>query len=270
MSDRDPLLNVANSSGFPLQIAVEHLVHETSNVHGWTVCYVEHAWVNRADNHNGFIDIVLQDRNRTSILVVECKRVRDSTWLFLRSDGTNKERLHCKSWVSRYAEGRMKYFGWHDLVANPPSTEAVFCAVRGQSANEPKPMIERVASELVSSTEALAWEEKDFRPDLQDNIRFYFNVIVTTAELKVGRFSPDQISLADGALKAAEFSQVPFVRFRKQLSLRSDPLTPEDFGGGNPSRAKENTVFVVNAESLTTFLSSFEIQNDSANQFIQG
>lgn len=267
MSERDSLLADANNSGFPLQVAVEYLVGETTSDHGWRVQYAEHAWTNRGDERSGFIDLVLRDQYQTSSIVIECKRVRHTSWLFMRADGTDKARRHCKSWVSRYAEGRMKYFGWHDLTLEPRCVEAMYCTTRGQAGA--KPMLERIAAEVVPSTEALAWEEKDYRPEAMDHVRFYFSAIVTTAELKVCRFSPQQISLTAGEIDNAEFTTVPYVRFRKQLSPRNEPFTVQDYtSGNNPVRRKEHTVFVVNSASLSDFLAGFEIDNDSARQFI--
>ena len=187
----DPdLLKIANDSGFPLQIAVEHQVTATTASHGWRVRYIEHSWINRQGDQSGFIDLVLQDRYGTTFLVVECKRVREATWLFLRSDGADKQRSHSKSWISHYANGVMESFGWGDLAIDPPSYEALFCATRGQSANDKRTMLERIGGELISATAALALEEKDFRPQVEVSIRFYFNVVVTTADLKVAKFSP--------------------------------------------------------------------------------
>jgi hypothetical protein len=229
MTHDSDLLKIANDSGFPLQIAVEHQVTGTTVSHGWRVRYVEHSWSNRFDGQSGFIDLVLQDRYGTTFLVVECKRVRESTWLFLRPDGANKERRHSKSWITHYSEGAMKSFGWGDLAVDPPCHEALFCATRGQSTNDKRTMLERIGGELISATEALAIEEKDFRPKTEVPIRFYFNVIVTTADLKVAKFLPNDISLSDGTLGSAEFEDVPYVRLRKQMSVRQTLLTPDDF-----------------------------------------
>jgi len=263
MTQRNSPLDDVNRSGFPLQIAVEHLVKQTTQNHGWTVPYIEHAWFNRADNRNGFIDLVLRDRNKTSTLVVECKRVRDSNWLFMRSDGTDTGRRHCKSWVSRYKSGSMKFFGWHDLATEPTTVEAMYCIQA-----DGKQLIERIAAEVISSTEALAWEEKDYHPELTDHVSFYFSAIVTTAELKVCCFSPELISLKDGAIPEADFKPVPWVRFRKQLSSRLKAFTPQDYSSGNdPTKEKEHTVFVLNAEALKDFLSAFDIDDASVNKF---
>ena len=159
----------------------------------------------------------------------------------------------------------MKYFGWYDLVVDPPTLEALYCTVRGQS--DSAPMLERIASEVVSSTEALALEEKDYRRTT-DSIQFYFNAIVTTADLKVCKFTPDDISLKDGSIGNADFVPVPFLRFRKQLSSRGELFTPEDFASGeDPSKRKEHTVWIINSQSLTDFLAALEIESQSANKF---
>lgn len=268
MPERDPALDVANASGFPLQVALEHVVRKTKDQHHWTVRYVEHSWRNRADDKSGFIDLVLRNHYGTQTLVVECKRVRDAAWLFLRSDGTSQPRRHYKTWISRYVEGSMKYFGWHDIAVDPPTAEVLYCTVRGQS--DSAPMLERIAADVVSSTEALALEEKDYRRQ-GSSIQFYFNAIVTTAELKICKFSPDNISLADGSISSADFETVPFLRFRKQLSSRGDLFTPEDFASGeDPSKRKEHTVWIINSQSLVDFLVSLEIESNSANEFASG
>jgi hypothetical protein len=261
-------LKIANDSGFPLQIAIERAVTETSKSHGWKVRYVEHAWANPTDQESGFIDLVLQDQYRTSFLVVECKRVRHATWLFMHSSGEAKPRLHTKSWVSHYAAGQMAHFGWYDIAINPASPEALFCAVRGQSATDRSTLLERVGSEVTSATEALAEKERDLRLANQETIRLYFSVIVTTAEIAVAKFDPASISLTDGTLPAAEFESVPFVRFRKQLSTRPISLSPKDYDNATDvSYLSENTVFVVRADALTQFLADFDVSNDSLRRF---
>lgn len=266
MTERNPLLSVVNASGFPLQIAVEHMVRATRSVHGWDVRYVEHSWLNRINGRSGFIDLVLCNQYGTSSLVVECKRVRDTAWVFMSPDGSDKSRGHCKSWIRRYSGGSMTYFGWQDLVVSPATAEASYCTVRGQT--DSSPMLERVASELVLATEALANEERDYRPNYE-NIHFYFNIIVTTAELMVCSFDPAVISLANGSLETADFKAVPYIRFRKQLTANGELFTPDDYATGmDPSKRKEHTVFVVNSSSLADFLTNFDINNDRIRPFI--
>jgi hypothetical protein len=269
MTSNDNLLKIANDSGFPLQIAIQHQVEQASAGHGWSVRYAEHAWSNSSQEQSGFIDLVLQNRDETAFLVVECKRVREATWLFLRQDGLNKVRRHAKAWVSHCADdGKIKIFSWEDIAIDPPSYEGQFCAVRGQSINEKNLMLERIGGDLISATEALANEERDFRANGW-SARFYFNVIVTTADLKVAKFSPGDITLVDGTLANAEFEDVPFVRVRKQMLSRDARLTADDYKQRRRvSYSKESTVFIVRAESMVDFIGQFEVPEDSLRQFV--
>ena len=115
----------------------------------------------------------------------------------------------------------------------------------------------------MSATEALAQEERDFRSENQETLRFYFNVVVTTADLKIATFSPSETSLSDGKLTNAEVEDAPFVRFRKELSTRTTALSPEDFKSGVKSPdVKENTMLVVRATEILQFLSGFELSDD--------
>lgn len=266
MADKDPHTRVLNESGFPLQIAIEHLVESTAPG-DWHIRYSEHAWRSQNDVQAGFIDLVLQNRYNTAVMVVECKRVRDADWLFFSSTGTPSSRAHCKGWVSCYRENSFKFFGWEDVRVDPPTPEASFCVIRGQDVNGRRSMLERVASEVVASTEAIALQEKLLHlPPSSKQFRMYFNVIVTTASLLVAEFEPANISLAEGILDDAKFIEVPFLRFRKQLM---DALTPVDFmdyQNGNVARSRESTVFIVNAEHFAEFLREFEVSG--AQRFI--
>jgi hypothetical protein len=245
MAEDTDALKIANDSGFPLQIAVKHQVESSSAQHGWKVRYTEHAWVNRADDQSGFIDLVLLG-SQGMHLVLECKRAKDQSWVFLPDDGKVITRRQAKFWVSRYADGRMQFYGWHDRWVDPTSPVALYCSVRGQPDDGRMPMLERICGKLISATEALAAEHRDYRRDPQPSLQFYFNVIVTTAELKIAQFDPGTISLADGMLPGADIRPIPFVRFRKQMSLRERHFSPDDFAAGvKPDEAKEHTVFVV-------------------------
>jgi hypothetical protein len=252
-------LDIANASGFPLQIAVEELVRVTENQHHWKVLHREHAW--STGESSGFIDLVLTNSPGTYYLAVECKRVRDASWIFLPWNGEAQPRRHVNAWVS-YHNGKLTYprlFGWHDLAGEPSCPEGTFCALKGQDSSGQRSLLERVGGELVQSTEAFAEERRDFRPRQGDDLKVYACVIVTTARLAVARFKPEAISLADGTLTddKVTFEEVPFIRFRKQLAARDIALTSKDYEG-HRVWARENTVFVVRADALVDFLTAFE------------
>ena len=182
MATDSDALRVVNSSGFPLQIAVQNAVESAQSP--WKIVHKEHAWRNSLDGGSGFIDLVVQHHQTQDSVVVECKRVQDSTWFFLNHDGSAVERRQCKVWATYFEAGSLKHLGWTDISVQPRTPQAQFCCVRGQSSNGGNTFLEKVASELVSSTEALAMEERNYPHFLVDQPRLFFNVIVTTAELE--------------------------------------------------------------------------------------
>jgi hypothetical protein len=265
---KDPLA-MANESGFPLQIAIQNLIKQNSHQNKWDVRYTEHSWVNSVDGQSGFIDLVLEKKDQNIFLVVECKRVRDAVWLFMNSRGDVEDKLRAKTWISAL-DIPDPTFGWNDVQVYPILPEVEFCTVAGQAANDKTTMLERVCGGLISSTEAFAREQRDFRyrssnpndiGSFYKTDRCYFNVILTTAVLKVAKFSPEKISLVDGTLSDdTEFTEFPFLRFRKQMSLSSRNLTFEDYARQlDVSKDKENTVFIVNADNLLQFLNQFSV-----------
>jgi len=264
----EKLTEFVNQSGFPLQIAIQSLVSRTVSQHGWRVLYQEHSWINRADGSSGFLDLVLENRYGTSVLLVECKRVLETVWTFLLPGPRITSRRHAKAWVTRHGGGNFNWFDWFDLALDPQAPESAFCVVPGQDSRA-RPMLERVGAELVSATEGVAEEERLLKSKLPDSLRMYFSVIVTTAKLSVCVFDADMVSLSDGMLSDAQFHEAPYVRFRKQLSTRVPNI---DQANGDSTRllakAKEHTVFVVNSEALLTFLSGFEVDNSSLRSLV--
>ena len=189
----EKLKQVVNSSGFPLQIGIEHFVKKTSDGHGWKVLYKEHSWKNPNSNNSGFIDLVLVDELGTSIMVVECKRVQNTNWIFLLPSERQKRRRHARAWVSRSnGDDNVKFFDWIDITPDPFSPESMFCVVPGQD-KKSRPMLERVTAELIEATEALAIEDLHLFSNKHDFVRIYLNVIITTADLSLCSFDPHDI-----------------------------------------------------------------------------
>ncbi len=263
----EKLKSIVNKSGFPLQIGLEHQINARSGIHGWRVLYKEHSWKNADTSASGFIDLVLVDHYGTTVMVVECKRVQNSHWIFLLSDRRHYERRHLRAWVSRYDRGKTFYFGWTDINADYPTYESDFCVVPGQD-NKSRPMLERVAAEVIEASEALAKEEYHFLVNKIDYIRFYVNVIVTTAELNVCKFNPENISVDTGEIDETQFETVPYLRFRKSLSTKTvEELNLKEVTPQSLTAARENTIFIVNSKHLTDFLSKFEIDGYSFDRF---
>jgi len=258
MHNPDKLKEMVNRSGFPLQIGLAHHVQSTTELHGWQVLYQEHAWRNKQESTDGFVDIVLADKSASIILVIECKRVLDSSWIFLLPNKDGGGRRHAKAWVSRYDGSNFKYFDWKDVTLEPTTPESSYCIIPGQDAKS-KPMLERVASEVIFATEALAAEDQPFVIRRGDSERIYFNVIVTTAALKLCYMDPSNVRIEDGRMTDSEISDGTYVRFRKQMSTKILKWPQNAISTNYLVNAKENTVFVVNSEHFIDFLSKFDV-----------
>jgi len=81
-------------------------------------------------------------------------------------------------------------------------------------------MLERIAAELVEATKALATEEYYLKKDEKFYLNVFYPIIVTTAELKICKFDPNNVSTKDGEIDNCEFENVLFLRLRKSLAAR--------------------------------------------------
>jgi len=126
-------------------------------------------------------------------------------------------------------------------------------------------MLERIAADLVDATEALAAEERKLVMRPHEKLRMYFSLVVTTARLRVCNFDAAKVDVGEGKLTDSSFEDVPFIRFRKQLSTRLPASIADGWDSKSELvRAKEHTVFVVNSESLQQFLANFQVSSGSA------
>jgi hypothetical protein len=254
-----------NNSGFPLQLAVSNLVKNTT---GWNVLYEEHHWVQEPDN--GFIDLVIEDQHRTWLMNIECKRVRDAKWIFLRDIKAKATRTYSKLWISSKKEDEsLNHFGWVDITMDPDSPQSSYCIIPGQSPKA-RPMLERMAANVVKSTEALALQETKTLSHYYSHLRIYQNVIVTTAELYVCDTNIQNIDITTGELDdKSEFNKVPFVKFRKQVGAIAAQIEPAKEMNGLKTIVtdKESTVFIVNSSNFSSFLNDCELPDNIA-QFI--
>jgi hypothetical protein len=260
MTDNTEFLKTVNASGFPLQIGLQPAVN--AECLSWEVIHQEHSWWNMADGTKGFIDFVVRNRATHDCAVIECKRVQPSSWIFLSHDGSAKPTAKTKAWLLKYQSAGVAFCGWSDVNLNPATAQANFCTVRRQSTNDKNTFLERVSGELVSATEALAMEEKEFHPEGMQTARLYLNVIVTTAEIRFAQFSYSQLSRDEGTLRDATFIEMPYLRIRKQFSNRYRNTSRLDWlRSSNIDQARENTVFVVGAKYFTRFLNELDVEN---------
>jgi hypothetical protein len=263
MSEQTPLLSAVNRSGYPLQVAIAHAVKAGGSSHGWRVLYEEQSW--RQGDREGFVDIVLEHDNLQVVLVIECKRPQNAEWILLPPRGNAQLRRYARGLRVEWNDGKLKqnFPMWSDEPLDPCTPEAIFCVMPKDSGNL---TLDRVGSEIITATEALEKQERGYLSRRGgDARRIYFAAIVTTAQLTVCSFDPGSISLADGTIPAeANFSRVDAVRLTKQLS--TDPTDTVSYGqygeeAGALVRAKERTVFIINADKLDNFLNAFEVND---------
>lgn len=262
MRTSDDLTKLVNQSGFPLQLAVDHLVKSQEETLGWSVLYREHGW-KHPDGQSGFIDLVLEDRNGTSVLAIECKRVLEADWLFLQPDPTQVPSLDARLWVVNTKSHGREYAGYFDLRTKPESIVSMYCVVAGQDAKA-RPMLERVAAEACAATEALAAEELPHIQQRDYGLRMYASVIVTTARLLKTEFDSSKVVSEKGEVQSARHEEQQWVRFRKQLSP-DFAVAPRntDWDFSDLSAAKEKVVFVVNITHFGEFLKRWSVLSNS-------
>lgn len=249
--ENDDLLRLVNAAGFLFQLRVQQEIESSFLKHQKQIIAREHHWCDPQTGREGFIDLIISTGTNGK-MIIECKRVRDANWVFLVPESSQETGLAHILWTSKLNDTR-QVAAWDPFVLTPPSLEAEFCIVRGQSQNQ-QPMLERISDLLLRSTECLAEEEFIYdRPIGKIGLRFYFPVIITTASLHVCRFDPSDVDIVSGELTQPNFHEVPFLRFTKSLSSRiSSSTSPHDIA----QSAMENrrTVFVVNSRKLDPFL----------------
>jgi len=260
MTENDTsLLNLVNASGFLFQLRIDHEIEKTksSREGRWEVIAREHRWLDPLDGKEGFIDLVLD--SGIARMVIECKRTTEASWVFLITKGQPQTRRSRLLWTY---EGpipketyRKKLYEWHDFNAKLLSFESTFCIVRGQGEKD-APMLERLSSLLLRSVEGIANEELGFSDKSVGDLHLYAPVIITNTKLYICQYEPDDIDLFMGQLGKADFVEIPFVRFRKNLSSSTPDHKQSDLQKAN--LYNERTVFVVNSTSIREFLADLD------------
>jgi len=257
---RDHAVSVLNASGFLFQLRVEEEVKAGSTRHAWAVAAREHPWYHEKTEHSGFADMILADGGRGR-LVVECKRSRQAHWYFIvRADAQAIIRRTPLYWVHDVRDQGLAKgvrLGWGSIQVIPTTFESAFCIVRGSGEND-QPVLERIGSSLLNCVEAVAREEVlHQRGTGAIDQLVYAPLIVTNATLHVVHCDLPSVSLTTGDIETAKTTEVPYLRFRKALSHRfawpSRVATLREI-----AESRQRTLFVVNAASLTDFLSKYQ------------
>jgi len=251
------LINMANASGFLLELAIERVISDAKSGLAWEVVR-EHHWSHPSLQQDGFIDLVATYGQMR--LVIECKRPRDGVWLFLVPKGHERESTRVRAIWTESGPARDSLTGVDDVLLYPPSYETDNCIIRGQG-EDAKPLLERLAGQLLAATESLANEDILLGYNKQCNDQFYyFPMIVTAASLQVAVVDVADISLESGTIEKATFSRVPFIRFYKSLSTASpDKTRVSDLDAAH--KENQRTILVVNAAELPSLLEDWKVTN---------
>lgn len=197
-------------------------------------------------------------------MVVECKRILNSNRTFLVTGQSAENRSLCRVIQSQYihykASGEfLRRTGVADLQIMPRTYQSAYCVNVGENAGDGRELLERIAAGTLSATEAIA-RSREACVTGKAPIKNYFTAIVTTASLWVAAVDPSIISLVDGAVPEADIKPVEYIRFMKQLWSGDNHPVPANLGPTlqEHGKAKEHTIFVINAQYFLKFLSAFE------------
>ena len=250
-----------NASGFPFQLRVEHEIRASYDKHGWLPLAQEHRWVNTMSGTEGFIDLVLEKTIPPYLfwyMVIECKRIRGGSWVFLNPRSPHQQRYSAHALVTNRQHNKPVSTIWVKADFTPESPVSSFCTVPGQGDRD-TPMLERISGELLDSLESLATKQLNIGPEVSQAFpevkAIYVPVIVTNTELVICKFEPSEIDLSEGILtgKSGEFQSVPFIRFQKSFTTRYTTATvPMSLRETN--KENERTILVVHAPRLPDFL----------------
>lgn len=261
------LENTINDSGFPLQIGLEQQAHGVD----WKVITTEFPWLDplaAEGKREKFIDVVLHGKVALT-LVIECKRARNTEWIFLR-EPNNANRTHTRGLVAILRAGQRRAAkDWVEgLQCLPASSIAKYCVVRKNNQRSDE-LLERLAAETVRAVEALAESEIDIFKRTGEHLgRVYFPVIVTTAAIYVSDADYTDVDLDVGEVSSGttKYEPIKWVRFVKSFGV-SEPRRLV----GNLEDLVEQTercVFVVRASAFLEFLEKLELSKTTSEQLL--
>lgn len=248
---------VVNSTGFPLQLGIKRKVMEAYKDHLWAVLSEEHPWEHPESKDTGYADLILVSKCKTQVMIIECKRMLGVEWIFLTPTDTRGDQPRkwtaANTWISHGEEG-LSRFGWEQMKMEPVGYRSEFCGIPKLD-NKATTMLERIGSELIDATEAIAEQERLLFKG-QKYLRAYHPVIVTSALLKACKFCPADVN-EEGEITQLEFEEVPFLRFHKCLGGKLGDLSnAKDLH--DVLKEHERTVHVVNSAHLVEFLKGWE------------
>jgi len=246
-------LEIANGSGFPLQIALEDAMR--AEVGGAVVIHREFPWANKYRETGGWQDLFIESGSFR--FIVSAKRKQNADWVFV--DSATKDSPTTAAILFHADRGQSGREAWRQLYTAPPSPVAAFCAPGGGSDEQPAQLVEREGQALVAATETLASFERLIYAERTAPFGtvIYVPVLATTARLHSCKVTAGTVDLVTGTVPAARaaIEAVPVVRLTKAFTW------PDQVGKARTLQQlasdEERTVFVVEAHYFTTFVKAF-------------
>ncbi len=255
-----------NSTGFPLQLYLDHTVEDRSRSvargsYNFAVATSEFPWRSVDGSCSGFVDSILIGHHPSPFsetmlqLIVEAKRFETGVaWIFLLPAPDRQRRSTSDAYLLRGSplSGGGYSLKWRLYSALPMSPAPSFCAVqnlRTKKRHGESP--EDIAGELLAACEAIAEQSRQL-PMFQGSNYTHVPIIVTNAPLLVATFAPSDVEPVAGIYpKRYEVEPTPWVRFQK--SFPSSHAAEGD-GIREVAESLQRTVFVVSAARFEEFL----------------
>jgi hypothetical protein len=250
------LKDIINKSGYPLQLALEYQINLETPKHKFRVLSSEHRWLDKQTNNEGYIDLILEHQSISIRMVIECKRITGNWNFLIPHEKPNKTNNFKGFFIPINTPDNLNEMKWVPHYMYPESYVSSFCVLETNNQKDDR-SLEKISGDLLESLESIAKEEIPYKckPVFATEL-LYLPVIVTTANIQLCFFNPEDISLDDGKITASEIIEQDYVRFEKSLSSNIvDPNPIEDIRKADKSNSR--TVVIVQANKINNFLGEF-------------
>lgn len=263
--DNNDLIRAISESGFPLQLGLKQLLDSVPN---WHCESNEHPWRDPLTNDEKFIDLVVIANTGHQSMVVECKRAKDTQWIFLRdpAKGQSNDRLIVRGRVVSVVPSTNSGINeWIDVTCFPGSPQAEFCVIR-KSGQRSQELLEKTAAEITRAANALAEQALSIHNRAPRGLaarssslgHLYVPVIVTTAQLLICDADYSKLDWASGEVPDAQAIGAPVIRFHKSLGS-GDPESSRAMSHGAFADENGRSVLIVEASHFAEFLNRWEL-----------
>jgi len=108
---------IGDASNLPLQIRTAELIKSSER---WKVYLEEQPWKSPFNESGGYIDIVARHNVSADwYLVIECKRVKQATWMFYIPEKEIEKQVNTRIWTTKFQRHYNK-FGFNNQLKRLP------------------------------------------------------------------------------------------------------------------------------------------------------